>query len=45
MIKEFALNMKKQDALFEWIKHTVETTYIKINTGILSCEFKNKWMK
>ena len=45
MIKEFALNMKKQDALFEWIKHTVETTCIKINTGILSCEFKNKWMK
>ncbi len=45
MIKEFALNMKKQDELFEWIKRKVGTTYIKINSGIVSCDFKNKWVK
>ena len=45
MIKEFALNIKRQDELFEWIKHTVDTTYIEINSNILSCNFKNKWIK
>ena len=45
MIKEFALNIKRQDELFEWIKRTVDTTYIEINSNILSCNFKNKWIK
>ena len=45
MIKEFALNIKRQDELFEWIKRTVNTTYIEINSNILSCNFKNKWIK
>ena len=45
MIKEFALNMKRQDELFDWIKRTVDITYIKINSNILSCNFKNKWIK
>ena len=45
MIKEFALNMKRQDELFDWIKRTVNTTYIEINSNILSCNFKNKWIK
>ena len=45
MIKEFALNIKKQDELFEWIKNTVNTTYIEINSNILTCNFKNKWIK
>lgn len=45
MIKEFALNMKRQDELFNWIKRTVNTTYIEINSNILSCNFKNKWIK
>ena len=45
MIKEFALNIKRQDELFEWIKRTVDITYIEINSNILSCNFKNKWIK
>tara|TARA_B100000925_G_C21985948_1_gene464513 strand:+ start:69 stop:1394 length:1326 start_codon:yes stop_codon:yes gene_type:complete len=45
MIKEFALNIKRQDELYEWIKRTVNTTYIEINSNILSCNFKNKWIK
>jgi len=45
MIKEFALNMKRQDELFDWIKRTVDITYIEINSNILSCNFKNKWIK
>ena len=45
MIKEFALNIKRQDELFDWIKRTVDITYIEINSNILSCNFKNKWIK
>ena len=45
MIKEFALNVKRQDELFDWIKRTVDITYIEINSNILSCNFKNKWIK
>tara|TARA_B100001758_G_scaffold81904_1_gene69637 strand:- start:45893 stop:47212 length:1320 start_codon:yes stop_codon:yes gene_type:complete len=43
MIKDFAINIKKQDLLIKWIQKTIEKTYIKLGQEISSCEFKNKW--
>ena len=45
MIKEFAINLKKQDLLVKWIAKTITTSFVKINDDILVCEFKNKWIK
>jgi peptidyl-prolyl cis-trans isomerase SurA len=45
MIKEFAINLKKQDLLVKWIAKTISTSFVKINDDILGCEFKNKWVK
>ena len=45
MIKDFAINIKKQAELMKWIAKTISNTYIKINDDISSCEFKNKWVK
>tara|TARA_B100001142_G_scaffold312723_1_gene348417 strand:+ start:11514 stop:12794 length:1281 start_codon:yes stop_codon:yes gene_type:complete len=44
MIKDFAINIKKQDQLIKWIGKTIEKTYIKLNKEISICEFKNKWI-
>jgi peptidyl-prolyl cis-trans isomerase SurA len=45
MIKDFAVNIKKQDELMIWIQKTIDKTYIKINNDILNCNFNNKWVK
>ena len=45
MIKDFAINIKKQEEVMKWIAKTISNTYIKINDDISSCEFKNKWVK
>jgi peptidyl-prolyl cis-trans isomerase SurA len=45
MIKDFAIKIKQQDELFNWIEKTLDKTYIKINDSISECEFKNKWIK
>ena len=45
MIKDFAINIKKQEELMNWIAKTISNTYIKINDDISVCEFKNKWVK
>ena len=44
MINDIALNIKKQDALLDWIQIKINKTYIKISDDILECEFKNKWV-
>ena len=44
MINDIALNIKKQDALLDWIQIKINKTYIKISDDILKCEFKNKWV-
>ena len=44
MIKDFAVNIKKQNKISSWIEEKVNNTYIKINDKISSCEFKNKWI-
>jgi len=45
LLKDFALNIKKQNKIMEWIQETIKRTYIKIDDDILSCNFKNKWEK
>ena len=45
LLKDFALNMKKQNKIMEWIQETIKRTYIQINDDVLSCNFKNKWEK
>ncbi len=44
MIKEFAMNNKKQEELRSWVQMKIDNTYIKINNDIFNCEFKNKWV-
>ena len=44
MIKDFAINIKRQDELMHWIKEKINKTYIKINDHISDCKFKNKWV-
>lgn len=43
MIKDFVVNIKKQEEIMSWIDKTISKTYIKINEDISSCIFKNKW--
>ena len=45
MIKDFSLSIKKQEELMLWTQKTIDKTYIKINSEILNCEFKNNWIK
>jgi peptidyl-prolyl cis-trans isomerase SurA len=45
LIKDFSLNIKKQDALLAWVQKKINLTHIKINESMLDCEFKNKWIK
>jgi peptidyl-prolyl cis-trans isomerase SurA len=44
-IKDFAVNAKKQEVLLKWINKTISKTFIKLNKGIASCDFKNNWIK
>ena len=44
MIKDFFINIKKQDKVMSWIQERINNTYIKINDNITSCKFKNKWI-
>ena len=44
IIKDFALNAKKQDILLEWVNTTAKKTFIRINDEIRECKFKNKWI-
>jgi peptidyl-prolyl cis-trans isomerase SurA len=43
MIKEIAMSIKKQEEIVLWTEKTINKTYIKINSDILNCKFKNKW--
>jgi peptidyl-prolyl cis-trans isomerase SurA len=44
-IKDFAVNAKKQEVLLKWINKIISKTFIKLNKGIASCDFKNNWIK
>ncbi|MEC7646711.1 MAG: peptidylprolyl isomerase [Bacteroidota bacterium] len=44
MIKDFVINIKKQEYLMLWIEKTIAKTYIKINDDISNCIYKNKWI-
>ena len=44
MIKDFVINIKKQEKITLWIEENIDNTYLKINDDIASCKFKNKWI-
>jgi peptidyl-prolyl cis-trans isomerase SurA len=43
-LKELALISKQNIVRGKWINKASKATYIKINEGIIKCEFKNKWI-
>ncbi len=45
IIKDFTLNLKKQELLSDWINNKINKTYIKLNQNIDSCDFQNNWVK
>ena len=45
LIKDVALNFKKQKEQSLWINKAINRTYIKINDDINNCDFNNKWIK
>ena len=45
MIKDFAISIKQQEEIMLWIEEAIRRTYIRINDDLLSCTFKNKWVK
>jgi peptidyl-prolyl cis-trans isomerase SurA len=44
-IKELALKKKKLDAIQEWMKDKIKSTYININQDYRSCDSKYNWLK
>ena len=45
-IKNLAMNIKKQEALLEWIDDKIEKTFVRFNNdGMIGCDFKNNWIK
>jgi len=42
-IQEWALQQKRQEAMFEWISKNSRKTYIKINEKYTNCDFEQKW--
>lgn len=42
-IQDWALQQKKQEAVFEWISKNAKKTYIKINSNYQDCVFEQKW--
>ena len=45
IIKDLLINARKQEKLIQWIQRAIDKSYIKINDNLLSCSFKNKWVK
>ena len=45
IIKDLLINARKQEKLIQWIQKAIDKSYIKINDNLLSCSFKNKWVK
>lgn len=42
-IQDWALQEKKQEAIFDWISKNAHKTYIKINENYMDCTYKQKW--
>ena len=45
IIKNLALNVKKQEVLLLWINDKINETFIHLSENVLNCEFKNNWIK
>jgi peptidyl-prolyl cis-trans isomerase SurA len=42
-VQEWALQQKKQEAIFEWIKKNAHKTYIKVYGEFQQCKFAQSW--
>lgn len=42
-IQNLAMQMKQQEAIFEWIKNNAHKTYININEKYRDCAFEQSW--
>jgi len=45
IIKDFTLNLKRQELLSNWIEDKIKITYIKLNQNLDPCSFQNNWIK
>ena len=45
LIKDFTLNLKRQELLSNWIEDKIKITYIKLNQNLDPCSFQNNWIK
>ena len=44
-IKNMAAQKNTEKRIDQWVERKIKTTYIKINTDIYTCSFKNSWIK
>jgi peptidyl-prolyl cis-trans isomerase SurA len=44
IIKDFAINEKKQELLLNWAQKIINNTFIKISDSIQGCDFKKDWI-
>jgi len=44
LIKQAALNDKKQKVISKWVKNKIQKSYIKIDSSYIECTFKNDWL-
>ncbi|MAM05247.1 MAG: peptidylprolyl isomerase [Flavobacteriales bacterium] len=44
IIKDYAINEKKQELLLNWTQKIIDNTYIKINGTYKDCSFKKDWI-
>ena len=45
IIKDFTLNLKRQELLSNWIENKIKITYVKLNHNLEPCSFQNNWIK
>ena len=44
IIKDYAINEKKQELLLNWTQKIIDNKYIKINGTYKDCSFKKDWI-
>ncbi len=43
-IKRMASQQKTEKRMNEWVQRNIDRTYIKVNTEIYNCDFRNSWI-
>lgn len=45
LIQSWALNMKNQEVISNWIKNKVKKAYVKVDEDYMDCDFQFEWQK